>query len=188
MKSRGIGTRSLIVICIFSVLIFVVASLYAYGIKPRVGADGVVLASPTPVTSLPTASPSTVAANDLPTAGATTPSPDSLASSPTPTASAAAAGSTEDRQFPTSPTPVETVSTPIPVASVVAPQPFYADWRYLILLADGLIVIALLFVLTLRLLGKVVEEPSADGDNSSQTEPDPNQPKTIDQLNIDIPM
>ncbi len=57
--------------------------------------------------------------------------------------------------------------------------------RYLVLIADGAILSGLILTLAIRLILRFLS-PQASAPKAEVS--NPNQPKTVDQLNIDIPL
>lgn len=73
----------------------------------------------------------------------------------------------------------------VALAAPVVKRPFYQDTRYLLLIADGLIISALILTLVVRLITKLFSQstlkPSATGRPAGA-------PVTVDQLDVDIPV
>ena len=82
-------------------------------------------------------------------------------------------------------TPASTASSVLTTQAPTSNQPFYFDFRYQVLLVDGGLILVMVIILTIRLLSKAVGPTTAE--ETAQT-PDPNRLKTVDQLNIDIPL
>lgn len=115
------------------------------------------------------------------TVQAATPEPASSAvASPEPTASAAASTATTDTD--------STQSNQTTESTALDPlgQPFYSDIRYVILIADGILVLILLSTLAIRLASKTLSQEVTP---TAQALPNrKGRPATIDELNIDLPL
>lgn len=75
--------------------------------------------------------------------------------------------------------------------SVKANQPVYGDYRYLILMIDAIVIAGLTLTLVLRLLNRAISRQGG-GRGAEKELPDAKDSgggrKTVDQLNIDIPL
>ncbi len=78
-------------------------------------------------------------------------------------------------------------STPLIQTTDKAPaKPFYTDWRYMLVIANGIILFILIVVLTIRLILRLFTQPGMQEpiDFTKQS----TGPVTADQLDIDIPL
>lgn len=68
------------------------------------------------------------------------------------------------------------------------PMLFGVDQRYIILMADGLIVTGLIIALAIRLINRALVSQETVAPGSQEHKPAGGGPKTLDDLNVDIPV
>lgn len=171
-----------LIVAVFAVMIFTIASIWVT--SQQIKADSVTDVSTSITDTTPVVQTPPVAST--PVADTTS---DGIASPVATTSPEAVAQTTA------------TDITPSPdVAALIAASPSNtlpetttksrATLHYSILIADGIIVLILLAVLTFRLLGKLLGQPtaiSANGTSPTSTSSTPSKPVTIDDLQLDIP-
>lgn len=87
----------------------------------------------------------------------------------------------------TTDTPSITPEIPIQIAAKSATtKPFYTDLRYILVMANGLVVFVLIVVLIIRLILKLFTQPGMQ--EPIDLTKKPGGPVTVDQLDMDIPL
>ncbi len=185
---------------VFAASLFTASSYFYYYRSIQVKADGTdgTTSAPPAATTATTATSSTAATPvpvTSPPEASFSANPDALSVASTTTPLATTPATTTATSAPANISPNAPTHAPAASSASATVTPFFMQSRYLILLADSLIVLILLIILTVRVIGRLLAPTNpldstnpTNGPQAKSGKAKADKPSTVDDLNIDIPV